>query len=344
MRHARRPATLVALAVLTAAAALAALPGCSGGDGDDPGATATPAAATATATPTPTPTPAPTAPPTPVPPTAAATAGASPTAAEAPAGSGPLLPPELTGLVVQLLLRAMGDPDSELFSGSIAALPPEVRLLLDGLGADLLLGAVLADVGDGGAVLAVFPGSPAERAGLNEGDQLLAIGDAPYGSAAGLRAAIEAVEPGAGFALTVGRDGAERTLEVEREAEDAGNAWRAELLRSVALVLLMQGAPGGPELGPSLLGEFTEETADGLRVIAVFPDSPAEAGDLRPGDLLVSIAGRPIATHADLDALMRSVAPSAEPIEVVIVRDGEELTLAIDLAADGMLGGGAATQ
>ena len=65
---------------------------------------------------------------------------------------------------------------------------------------------------------------------------------------------------------------------------------------------------------------------------------------MRPGDLLVSVAGRALTTLADLEALMRSFNPVSGKVEVVLLRDGEELTLEIDLAVGGIGGGGAATQ
>ena len=325
--------TATALAALALAAALAA---CSGGDDEAPEATptATPVAATPTATATATPTPTP----TPAPPTATATP--TPAGDAAPSGGGDLLPPEL----MQLLLDAMSDPDSALFSGSIDALPPEVRALLEGIGADLLLGVVRVEIDGRSVVVAVLPGSPAERAGLAEGDLITAIDGTPAGNAAELRAAIEAIAEGAAYTLTIDRGGAARTLDVEREAASAGNAWRAELLRSIALLLALQEAPGGPDLPPSLLGELVEETPNGLLVYAVFPGSPADVGGMRPGDLLVSVAGRALTTLADVDALMRSFNPGSGKIEVVLLRDGEELTLEIDLAVGGIGGGGAATQ
>ena len=332
--------TAAALAALALAAALAASAACFGGD-DTPEATptATPVAATATATATPTPTPTPS--PTPEPPTSTAT----PTpAGDATPSGGDLLPPEVTAQVMQLLLDAMSDPDSALFSGSIDALPPEVLAVLDAVGADLLLGVVRVEIDGRSVVVAVLPGSPAERAGLAEGDLITAIDGAPVGSAAELRAAIEAIAEGAAYKLTIDRGGASRTLEVEREAASAGNTWRAELLRSIALVLMLQEAPGGPDVPPSLLGEMVEETPNGLLVFAVFPGSPADNGGVRTGDLLVSMDGLELTTLADLDALMRSFAPTRGKVEVVLLRDGEELTLEIDLAAGGMLGGGAATQ
>ena len=328
--------TATALATLALAAALAA---CSGGD-DTPEATptATPVASTATATATPPPTPTP----TPAPPTATATP--TPAGDATPPGGGDVLPPELMEQVMELLLDAMSDPDSALFSGSIEALPPELLALLDVIGADLLLGVVRVEIDGRSVVVAVLPGSPAERAGLAEGDLITAIDGTPAGNAAELRAAIEAIAEGAAYTLTIDRGGAARTLEVEREAASAGNAWRAELLRSIALLLALQETPGGPDVPPSLLGEMAEETADGLRVFAVFPGSPADVGGVRPGDLLVSVAGRALTTLADLEALMLSFNPTSGEVEVVLLRDGEELTLEIDLAAGGMLGGGAATQ
>ena len=324
------------LTALALSAALAALPGCFGDDEGEPQRvyTYTPTeTATATATPSPTATPPPTATPEP--------ATATPT--PAPAGGAGPLPPEQQAQAVRLLLDAMGDPDSELFSGSLDALPPELRALFDALGADLLLGVISADLGGSGTVVAVLPGSPAERAGLAEGDQITAVDGAPVTSGAELRAAIEAIAEGEAYVLTVRRGGAPGLVDLEREAASAGDAWRAELLRAVALALLLQGAPGGPELPPSLLGEMAEETPDGLRVFAVFPGSPADVGGLRPGDLLVSIDGRPLATIADLDALLRSFNPAGGTIEVVLLREGEELTLEIDPAA-GMLGSGPTAQ
>ncbi len=328
------------LAALALAAALVVLPGCTGDEEGEPQRVYTyTATETATAAPTVTPTPSPS--PTPAPRAATAT----PADAGPPSGAGEgLLPPEQQARIVRLLLDAMSDPDSELFSGSLDALPAELRALFEALGADLLLGVITVDPGGPGTVVAVLPGSPAERAGLAEGDRITAVDGAPVTSGAELRAAIEAVAEGEAYTLTVRRGGAPGLLDLERETASEGDAWRAELLRSVALALLLQGAPGGPAIPPSVLGELAEETPDGLRVFAVFPGSPAEAGGVRPGDLLVSIGGRPLATMADLEALLRSLNPAGGAIEVVLLRDGEELTLEIDLAAGGMLGGGAAAR
>ena len=324
-------AALVALALVGSAA-------CSGGD-DTPAPTpaATPPAASATAVAGP-------------PATATTTPAATSAAPSTPApmataipGEGGALPSTLTAQLMQLLLDAMSDPDSALFSGSLDALPPEVRELLDVAGADLLLGVVTVDAGVGAGVALVIPTSPAARAGVAHGDLITAIDGAPVGSAAVLRAAVEALTEGATYTLTIDRGGTVRMLDVARAAASAGNTWRAELLRSLALLLVLQDVPGGPDVPPSLLGEMAEETPDGLLIFAVFPGSPADIGGVRPGDLLVSVAGRALATFADLESLMLSFNPTSGKVEVVLLRDGDELTLEIGLPAGGMLGEGAAT-
>ena len=198
---------------------------------------------------------------------------------------------------MHLFLDAMSDPDLELFSGSLDALPPEVRALLDELGVDIFLGVVSVDAGDGVVVVAVFPDSPAAHAGVAEGDLITEIDGAPVRGAAPLRADVEAVAEGASLTLTIDRSGAQRMIEVVREPASAGNVWRAELLRSFALLLALQEVPGGPDVPASLLGEMTEETVDGLRVFAVFPGSPADNGDIRPGDL-ADLGGGPLTHNA----------------------------------------------
>jgi S1-C subfamily serine protease len=64
---------------------------------------------------------------------------------------------------------------------------------------------------------------------------------------------------------------------------------------------------------------------DGLLVRAVEPGSPAEDAGIQQGDLIVEIAGRPV---ADADTLVEAIAAGgAERYPVKVVRGVEELTL-----------------
>jgi putative serine protease PepD len=75
-------------------------------------------------------------------------------------------------------------------------------------------GSIAASSDDGAQIAAVQPGSPAEAAGLREGDVVTRVGDAPVADFADLMARVGAHAPGEQVALTVANGGAERTVNV----------------------------------------------------------------------------------------------------------------------------------
>ena len=61
------------------------------------------------------------------------------------------------------------------------------------------------------------------------------------------------------------------------------------------------------------------------QISSVNPGSPAEAAGLRPGDVVISIAGRRVYTAEDLVQAIR--ARPRQPVSVEIERDGRRLTV-----------------
>jgi S1-C subfamily serine protease len=67
----------------------------------------------------------------------------------------------------------------------------------------------------GARVLAVTPGGAAEQAGIEAGDVIVAVGARPVRKASDVTSALQLYRPGDRVALTVARDGAERSFELE---------------------------------------------------------------------------------------------------------------------------------
>jgi len=81
--------------------------------------------------------------------------------------------------------------------------------------------------------------------------------------------------------------------------------------------------------------DLTDEQRDaglvGVRVVRVRPDGAAARAGLAEGDLIVSIAGRPIRQRMEVPAALHLQRPDV-PIEITVIRDGEtrNLTLSMD--------------
>ena len=92
----------------------------------------------------------------------------------------------------------------------------EPGALLPGLGFDFWYPMVPARVGK------ILPGSPAERAGLREGDEILAVGAQPVEDFQALVAAVQP-RPGARLEFAIERDGQALTVPVEVESQREGD-------------------------------------------------------------------------------------------------------------------------
>ena len=80
------------------------------------------------------------------------------------------------------------------------------------------------------------------------------------------------------------------------------------------------GIVSAPVPLPARLHERTG-SRDGLRVAELVPGGPAALAGLRPADILVSAAGRPVTTARDLQRLMFADA-IGRPLEITVLRNG----------------------
>lgn len=152
----------------------------------------------------------------------------------------------------RLVLRAAGSAAAESWPvgpGDPASLAPALRAL-EGASSPFRpwTGMVAVDtlLPGGPRVLRVTPGGPAARAGVREGDAILAVDGAPVAGVAELRRAVASRTPGVALALDVsGRDGS-RALSLELGRGATAEPPLAAAGANRAMVELLHEAEAGP--------------------------------------------------------------------------------------------------
>jgi S1-C subfamily serine protease len=120
-------------------------------------------------------------------------------------------------------------------------------------------------------------------------------------------------------------------------SQGVGFAVPVEQAISSADQLIAQGFVEHPLLGvsgldvtPEVAEEFGLEAPRGALVDSVQDGTGADDAGMRPGDIIVSIDGEPLASMSELVAEVRRRQPG-ETLELGVVRDGERLTLEVIL-------------
>jgi len=78
-----------------------------------------------------------------------------------------------------------------------------------------------------------------------------------------------------------------------------------------------------------LARRFGIQETEGLVVVRVEPKSAAEAGGLRPGDVITAINGKQVAAEEDLQEIVKTT-PSRHPLFLLVVRGEETLHLTLE--------------
>ncbi|OQW49254.1 MAG: hypothetical protein A4S15_14240 [Candidatus Raskinella chloraquaticus] len=151
------------------------------------------------------------------------------------------------------------------------------------LGLSATTGALVADV---------QPSSPAARAGVKPGDAILAIDGEAVHDSRDLQRRVAALLPGTSYKLDIQRRGQKSTLTVnlgklpgDQERADAPDERSPATLGSLGLTL-------SPATGEG----------KGVTIAAVDPRGVAAAKGIKAGDIILDIAGEPVAKPADVQA------------------------------------------
>jgi serine protease Do len=145
----------------------------------------------------------------------------------------------------------------------------------------------------------VDPDGPADRAGLQPGDIVIALDDQPIVDTVTLRNTISAATPGTRFKLTYIRGGREASAEVV--------VAEMPLLRALGIRLRDQGP------APDQISVVIDQ---------VMPNSPAYYARLEPGMRIATIGDRPVSSKAEAYALAQRANPKAGVTLGILLPDG----------------------
>jgi Do/DeqQ family serine protease len=181
------------------------------------------------------------------------------------------------------------------------------------IGLDRPEGVLIADL---------FPGGPAERAGVKQGDLILTIDGQAVNDEAAINYRIGTRKPGDTAVLQVRRDGVLRNLTVKVSPPPSEPARDERLLSGRNP---MDGATV-VNLSPAVADEFGADpfiARDGVLVIKVSPQGYAGGAGFQPGDLIREVNGKAVQSTRDLAEALKS---GASVWRVTIQRGGQAIT------------------
>jgi len=188
----------------------------------------------------------------------------------------------------------------------------------------------------GARVVRVMPNSPAERAGMKDGDVIVSLDGKSVSSPAALRELLHDGRAGQAVRIEVIRDGKKETL--------------TATLSQFAMLDLPQeffkggqpgqffefAAPQRARLGVSLV-PLTEQLRDyfgvesgvGVLVSSVEADSAASRAGLKAGDVLTAVGANRVASARDVVEELRKLETGTHTLDLTLVRDRVRQNVAV---------------
>jgi serine protease Do len=168
----------------------------------------------------------------------------------------------------------------------------------------------------------VEPGSPAERAGLKQGDVIIAFNGRPVEDSNSLRNQIASTQPGTDVTLTVRRGSIEQQIQAQLAelSVEANQAGRKSEGTGWGDLYGLSTSPLNPQTARRL---GMPENTKGLVVTAVEPISPAYDSGLQPSDVITQVNRQPVTGVADLKSALEQA--KGRPVLLLINRRGTSI-------------------
>jgi serine protease Do len=147
-------------------------------------------------------------------------------------------------------------------------------------------------------VTQVFPGDPADKAGIKMKDVIVAVNDKPVGTSRELSSAVAGMAVGKEVPVKILRDGKEQVLKVQlAERKDTEQAARGQAPETEELGIR------AADLNPETARRFgIDENEKGVLVAAVKPGSKADQAGLQQGDIVKEVNRVPVQSVSEMKA------------------------------------------
>ncbi len=183
---------------------------------------------------------------------------------------------------------------------------------------------------DGVLVNAVQPDSPAAKAGLRQGDVVVGLNGRPVRNGRDLATQVAGIKAGDEAKLTYWRDGKEKVLGVTIGSQPSEQTAALETGEGGEAQVGLALAP----IDPAARGQLgLERDTRGAVVAEVEPSSKADESGVRPGDVIVGVAGKPVTDPAETVAAIRKAQQDKkEAVALLVMRGGTTYYIALQLA------------
>lgn len=215
------------------------------------------------------------------------------------------------------------------------------------------LGIYIQSAGNGNKarIARVVQGSPAERAGLREGDTVVDIGGKRIGTPGDISRIIRSYHPGSKVSIKVFRNNDHKVIPVtlgsypDRGNHDLGNI-RITVPRTPVIIPQPNGTlprakkftiyrKGSKKMGidvvevtPGLAKKFDIREGYGLMISRVDEKSPAQKAGILEGDIIVRGNQTPLKTLTDIRRFLNNQ-KAGESVKITFYRDGKRRTVSV---------------
>ncbi|MGE5692894.1 MAG: PDZ domain-containing protein [Candidatus Zixiibacteriota bacterium] len=189
---------------------------------------------------------------------------------------------------------------------------------------------------DGGAYVEdVTEGTPAEKAGIADGDIITAFDGKPVVDGDDLYQKIRKSEPGKKVPIEVLRRGERQTLTVtlSERGESSPGTWGGFPERERMRIFRFDSKSGFLGVSTERLSRRAKDSLDldgGVQVAAVTPESPADKAGLKEGDIITAVDGQKVFGPDDLSEVIGEKESGTE-VKIEYLRKGKRRTAQAEL-------------